>query len=76
VVRGTQTRRAASERYTEIAAGKTVLEWRGNSCTVVRYETITLSDGVTRKRCAVVLIHGKDLFQSLRFVDAKELSDA
>lgn len=74
MVRRTETRRARSERYTELAAGKTVLTWRGYSCTFVKHETIILSDGKTQKRCAVIMIHGKDLFQSLRFVDAEELN--
>ena len=73
MVRRPETRRARSERYTELAAGKTVLTWHGYSCTFVRHEVITLADGVTQKQCAVIMLHGKDLFQSLRFVDAEEL---
>lgn len=73
MVRRVETRRARSERYTEESAGKTVLMWRGYTATLIEKQAITLSDGATEKECAVILIHGKELFQALRFVSAEEL---
>lgn len=73
MVQRTETRRAASERYTELAAGQTVLTWRGVSCTLVSRQDIVLADGVTVKQCALIRVHGLDLFQSQRFVSASEL---
>jgi Tfp pilus assembly protein PilN len=48
--------------------------WRGQSCTLIGKQFITLADGATKKECAVILVHGLYLFQSLRFVDTKDLT--
>ena len=75
MVRRTETRRARSERYTEQSSGKTVLRWRMCSCTLIREQEILLSDGRTKKRCAVISVHGLDKFQALRFVSMEDLSE-
>lgn len=36
-------------------------------------QQIILADGVTEKECAVIRLHGFDLFQSLRFIGFDEL---
>lgn len=48
--------------------------WRGLSCTLVAYQDIVLSDGKTRKSCAVIHVHGAGIEKATRFVDAAELS--
>lgn len=69
-----ESRRAKSDRCAEKLRGKNVCFWRGQSASICDLQDITLSDGVTIKRCAIIMIHGKELFQALRFVGQGEIT--